>query len=168
MKYLRILMLAAGLILIGGSAFFLVKNHLRAAEARAWPVAQGRVVESRVRTLHAQEIGNTGEYMPWVRYDYVVQGRTLHGDTIWLDDARRSFGSANVAARELAFLETGTAVEVRYNPANPREAALTIEEHAWPKIFLLVLGVILAGVSWWLRRILPPPPAPAGTGLVPA
>ena len=169
MKYLRILLLAAGLALVAGSTFFLVKNHLRAAEARAWPIAQGRVVESRVSTLHAAEVGNTGEFMPRVRYDYVVQGRAFHGDTIWLDDARRSFGSANVAARELAFLETGTQVEVRYNPANPREAALTIEEHAWPKILLLFLGVVLAGLGWWLRRLLPTPPtASAGTGLVPA
>lgn len=166
MKYLRILMLAAGLVLIGVSGFFLVKNHLRAAEARAWPIAQGRVMASQVRILHAQEVGDTGDFMPWVRYDYVVGGRTFHGDTIWLDDARRSFGSANVAARELAFLETGTAIEVRYNPADPREAALTIEEHAWPKIFLLVLGVFLAGLGWWLRRL--QPPAPTGTGLVPA
>ncbi len=166
MKYLRILLLAAGLILIAGSAFFLVRNHLRAAEARAWPSAQGRIVESRIRTIHVQEVGNTGDFMPYVRYDYVVEGRTLHGDTIWLDE-RRSFGSANVAARELAFLEAGTAIEVKYNPANPGEAALTIEENAWPKIFLLMLGALLAGLGWWLRR-LAPPPAAAGTGLVPA
>ena len=160
MKYLRILMLAAGLILVAGSGFFLVKNHMRAAEARAWPRAQGRVVASEVRTLHATEVGNEGDFLPYVRYDYVVQGHTFHGDTIWLDE-RRSFGSANVAARELAFLEAGTPVEVRYNPTDPREAALNIEENAWPKIFLLMLGVLLAGLGWWLRRL--PPPA-AGTG----
>ncbi|HYD11286.1 MAG TPA: DUF3592 domain-containing protein [Allosphingosinicella sp.] len=165
MKYLRILMLAAGLILIAGSAGFLVKNHLRASEARAWPRAQGRIVESQVRTLHATELGNEGDFMPYVRYDYAVNGRIFHGDTIWLDE-RRSFGSANVAARELAFLETGTAVDVRYNPADPREAALNVEENAWPKIFLLMLGVLLFGLGRWLRRRLPPPAG--GAGLVPA
>jgi hypothetical protein len=166
MKYLRILLLAAGLILVAGSAGFLVRNHLRAAEARAWPSAQGRIVESRVRTIHPQEVGTSGDFMPTVRYDFVVQGRTFRGDTIWLDE-RRSFGSVNVAARELAFLEAGSTVEVKYNPANPREAALTIEENAWPKIFLLMLGALLAGLGWWLRR-LAPPQAAAGTGLVPA
>jgi hypothetical protein len=162
-------MLAAGLALIAGSAFFLVRNHLRAAEARGWPIAQGRIVESRVRTIHAREVGNTGDFLPYVRYDYIVGGRPFHGDTIWLDE-QRSFGSENVAARELAFLEAGTAVEVKYNPANPREAALTIEEQAWPKIFLLMLGVLLAGLGWWLRRLAPPapPPAAAGTELAPA
>lgn len=166
MKYLRILLLAGGLSLIAGSGFFLVKNHLRAAEARAWPTAQGRIVESQVRTIHAQEVGNAGDFLPYVRYDYAVQGRAFRGDTIWLDE-RRSFGSANVAARELAFLEAGTAVEVKYNPENPREAALTIEENAWPKIFMLLGGILLAGLGWWLRGLAPPPPA-AGTGLVPA
>lgn len=162
MKYLRILLLAAGLILIAGSAFSLVRNHLRAAEARAWPSAQGRIVESRVRTLHAQEVGNTGDFLPDVRYDFVVQGRSYRGDTIWLDE-RRSFGSANVAARELAFLEAGTAIEVKYNPANPREAVLNIEENAWPKIFVLLAGLLLAGLGWQWRK----KPA-AGTQLVPA
>lgn len=161
MKYLRIVMLAAGLVLIAGSGFFLVKNHIRAAEARAWPRAQGRIVESRVRTIHAQEVGNAGDFLPYVRYDYVVHGRAFHGDTIWLDE-HRSFGSANVAARELAFLEAGAEAEVIYNPADPQEAALTIEEHAWPKIFLGFAGVLLVGLGWRRRR-----PEP-GTQLVPA
>ena len=166
MKYLRILMLAAGMSLVAGSGFFLIKNHMRAAEARAWPRVQGRIVASEVRTLHAQEVGNTGDFLPYVRYDYVVQGRTFHSDTLWLDE-RRSFGSANVAARELAFLQAGSETEVMYNPADPREAALGVEENAWPKIFLLFVGVMLAGLGWWLRRLAPPKPA-AGTQLAPA
>jgi len=156
MKYLRILLLVAGIALIGGSAFFLVKNHMRAAEAHGWPRAQARIVASEVRTLHRTEVGNEGDFMPAVRFDYVVNGRTFHGDTIWLDE-RRSFGSQNVAARELAFLEVGTETEVLYNPANPREAALIVEERAWPNIFLLVLGVMLAGIGWGLWRMRPPP-----------
>jgi hypothetical protein len=171
MKYLRILMLVAGMALIAGSGFFLVKNHMRAAEAHGWPRAQGRILASEVRTIHAQEVGNAGDFLPYVRYDYRVNGRVFQGETIWLDE-RRSFGSANVAARELAFLEAGTTAEVMYNPANPREAALIVEERAWPKIFLLVLGLLLAGSGWWLRRLEPPKPPTAGAGpgteLVPA
>jgi hypothetical protein len=161
MKYLRILMLAAGLILMAGSTFFLVKNHMRAAEARAWPRAQAHIVESRVRTIQAQEVGNAGDFLPHVRYDYVVNGRRFTGETIWLDE-RRSFGSANVAARELAFLEVGTGTEIFYNPANPAEAALNVEEGAWPKLLLFLLGALLAGLGWRRRK-----PA-AGTQLVPA
>lgn len=151
MKYLRIVMLALGMILMAGSAGLLVKNHMRAAEARAWPRAKGRIAQSRVRTLHAQEVGNAGDFLPYVRYDYAVHGRAFHGETIWLDE-RRSFDSANVAARELAFLEAGSEVEVMYNPADPAEAALIVENHAWPKIFLFALGALLAGFGWRRRR----------------
>ncbi|HTU10798.1 MAG TPA: DUF3592 domain-containing protein [Allosphingosinicella sp.] len=163
MKYLRIAVLALGLVLIAGSAFFLIKNHARAAEARAWPRAHARIVASEVRILHAQEVGNEGDFLPYVRYAYTVNGRTLHGETIWLDE-RRSFGSANVAARELAFLETGSETEVMYNPANPSEAALNVEENAWPKIFMLLSGLLLAGFGWWWR---PPAKAAAPAGMMP-
>jgi hypothetical protein len=166
MKYLRILMLVAGMSLMATSGFFLIRNHMRAAEARAWPRAQARILASEVRTLHAQEVGNTGDFLPYVRYEFVVRGRTYRGDTLWLDE-RRSFGSANVAARELAFLQAGTETGVMYNPADPREAALGVEENAWPKILLLFVGMLLASLGWWMRRLTPPPPA-AGTQLAPA
>ena len=151
MKYLRILLLSAGLTLVAGSSYFLVRNHMRAAEARAWPVAQGRIVESQVRTLHAQEAGNTGDFMPHVRYDYAVHGQRFRGDTLWLDE-RRSFGSANVAARELVFLETGTETEVLYNPQDPHEAALMIDKPTWRWFFLALLGMLFVRLGWPKRR----------------
>ena len=164
MKYLRIVMLLAGVALIAGGAGFFAKNYLRTAETRSWPHAQARITESRVDILRRQEVGNAGDFMPHVRYDYVVQGRTLHGDTIWLDE-RRSFGSANVAARELAFLEPGTQVEIMYNPQNPREAALMIDKPSWRYFFLALLGALLSWVGWPRRR--PKAPAP-GQELLPA
>ena len=135
MKYLRIAMLVLGMVMVTGGAGLFVKNYMRTAETRNWPRAQARVTESRVDTLHATEVGNAGDFMPHVRYDYVVQGRTFHGDTLWLDE-HRSFGSANVAARELAFLEAGTETEVLYNPQNPAEAALMVDKPSWRYFFL--------------------------------
>ena len=162
MKYLRIVMLAAGMILMAGGATFLAKNYARGAEARGWPRAQARITESRLDTIQAQQVGNTGDFLPHVRYDYVVHGRTFHGETIWLDE-RRSFGSANVAARELAFLETGTQVEVMYNPQDPHEAALSVDKPTWRFFLVFLLGAILTRLGWPRRR----PKAP-GQELVPA
>jgi len=164
MKYLRIVMLAAGMILMAGGAGFLVKNYTRAAEARSWPRAQARIVQSRVDTIHAQEVGNAGDFLPHVRYDYIVHGRSYHGETIWLDE-RRSFDSANVAARELAFLEAGTAVEVIYNPGDPHEAALIVDKPTWRYFFLFLFGTLLTRLGWPRRR--PKAPGP-GQELVPA
>lgn len=158
MKYLRIAMLLLGMaMVIGGGALF-TKNYVRTSEVHGWPRTQARITDSRVDTLHRQEIGNEGDFMPDVRYDYAVGGRTYHGNTVWLDE-RRSFGSANVAARELAFLETGTEVEILYNPQNPREAAILIDKPSWRYFFLALLGGLICWLGWRLSK-LPPRPQP--------
>jgi hypothetical protein len=159
MKYLRIAVLMAGMIMLGAGAGLFAKNYIRSAETRNWPHAQARVTESRVETLHRQEVGNAGDFMPHVRYDYVVHGQTFHGDTLWLDE-RRSFGSANVAARELAFLETGTETEVMYNPQDPHEAALMVDKPTWRYFFLAMLGALFARLGWGFWRIQPRPRQP--------
>ena len=96
--------------------------------------------------------------MPHVRYEYAVQGRTFHGDTLWLDE-RRSFDSANVAARELAFLETGTEAEVIYNPQDPHEAALMVDKPTWRYFFLALLGLLFARLGLGVLAERAPPAA---------
>ncbi len=151
MKYLRILMLALGMILMIGSAGLFARNHLRAAEARSWPRTRGRIMQSRVETVEAQAVGTAGDFRPAVRYDYVVGGHVHHGHVIWLDE-NRSFGSAPVAARELAFWEPGADVEIMYNPRDPAEAALLIDKPTWRWFFLFLLGALLTRLGWPLRR----------------
>jgi hypothetical protein len=164
MKYLRIAMLLLGMAMVIGGGTLFAKNYLRTAEVRSWPRTQARITDSRVDILHRQEVGNEGDFMPHVRYDYVVHGRAFHGDTLWLDE-RRSFGSANVAARELAFLETGTEAELLYNPQDPHEAALMIDKPTWRYFFLALLGMLFVRLGWPKRR---PKTTAAGQALVPA
>jgi hypothetical protein len=164
MKYLRIVMLLAGVALMAWGAVVLVRNQLRGAEVHGWPRAQGRITLSRVDTLHATEVGNAGDFYPHVRYDYTVHGRTFHGDTMYLDE-HRSFGSANVAARELVFFETGADVEVMYNPADPQEAALVVDKPTWRYFFIFLFGGLLAALAWRLRKVQPrPQPMPQPQG----
>ena len=63
-----------------------------------------------------------------------------------------------MAARELAFLETGTETEVIYNPQAPREAALMIDKPTWRYLFLALLGILFIRLGWRLK--LPPRPQP--------
>lgn len=151
MKYLRIVMLLVGMAMTIGGGVLFAKNYARTVATRNWPRTQARVTESRVETLQRQVVGNAGDFLPHVRYAYVVQGRRFHGDTLWLDE-QRSFGSANVAARELAFLEAGAEVEVIYNPQDPREAALMVDKPTWRFFFLALLGALLTKLAWPRRR----------------
>lgn len=163
LKYLRIVMLALGMILMIGSAGFFAKNYLRTADARGWPHAQGRITESRVETVQAEAVGTAGDFRPVLRYDYRVGGHVLHGHVAWLDE-NRSFDSAAVAARELVSWEAGSEVEVMYNPHDPAEAALIVDKPTWRYFFLFLLGALLTRLGWPKRR----PKAQPGQALVPA
>ena len=156
MKYLRILMLVAGVALMAWGATVFVRNQIRGAEVHGWPRVKGHVTLSQVDTLHRTEVGNAGDFYPHVRYHYVVHGRTYRGETLYLDE-HRSYDSSNVAARELVFIETGTEPEVLYNPENPRESALTVDKPTWRYFFIFIGGFLLAGLSWRLGKIQPRP-----------
>lgn len=155
-------MLALGMILMIGSAVFFARNHFRTADARSWPRARGRVMESRVETVQAEAVGTPGEFLPLVRYDYSAGGHMHHGHVVWLDE-NRTFDSAAVASRELVFLEAGSEVEVMYNPHDPAEAALIVDKPTWRYFFLFLLGALLTGLGWPKRR-----PKASGQELVPA
>jgi hypothetical protein len=163
LKYLRIVMLALGMILMVGSAGIFARNHFRTTEARSWPRARGRVVESRVATVQAEAIGTPGEFFPLVRYDYSAGGHVHHGHVVWLDE-NRTFDSAAVASRELVSWEAGAEVEVMYNPRDPAEAALLVDKPGWRYFFLFLLGALLTRLGWPKRR----PRAQSGQELVPA
>ncbi len=119
---------------------FLVAHRRRLARAATWPVAPGRVTISRV-----EERRGSGDSGPTHRsYEAVVEFRYEVGDLSFSSRqivlGWRTSGSRKGAEAVVARYPVGAAVEVRYDPDNPSEAAL---EH--PKLASwLLLGAALA------------------------
>ncbi len=102
--------------------------------ARRWPTTRGQVLSTSVRQ-HAGD-GAARQFRPVVRYRYTVDGRDHEGGVI--EHGRETSGGEGWAQRVIARYPVGSAVAVRYDPADPARAALSAR--------FGVVGWILAAV----------------------
>ncbi|HEX7663769.1 MAG TPA: DUF3592 domain-containing protein [Polyangiaceae bacterium] len=120
---------------------------------RDYVSAPGHVIERDVHVLGSAgtregAIGDGGGYTPWVKYRYVVNGKTYEADRIAY--VRR--GSKEAVAKTL-LAEIPDDVVVWYDPAKPEEALL--EKNSATFGFVLVaLGSVLAlgAIAWFFAQ----------------
>jgi Protein of unknown function (DUF3592) len=121
-------------MMIGGFGFavlVLVALSLREAAAmKGWPIAQGRVLSSKVeeyRTSVSRGTGGAHDQMTLYRaavvYEYDVAGRRFRGTRV-AQSPGLDRGVPEFAARVVARYRSESAVGVRYNPKRPEEAVL--------------------------------------------
>ena len=123
---------------------------------KSWPVATGRIVESKVEE-YRQSAGSSGTYAgsrarmtlyrPVVRYQYEVNGKRFHGDRI-AQSPGWNRGVADFAAAVTQRYPVGSTVDVRYNPKRPNEAVL---EPRTPRSWIFALAIALALLGLALR-----------------
>ncbi len=109
--------------------------YRRSKEAQNWPTATGKVIVSKVEKY--QSAGDTSKgrlHRPVIEFAYRVDGKDYRSRQRQL--GTDTGGSESWASGIKAKYPVGSAVEVRYNPANPGDAALeTAIGMAW-----LILG----------------------------
>ena len=101
----------------------------RARQAARWPVAPGRIDASGVEKFQVRDrFGDS--YRPWrtvfrsrVVYTYTVAGETYAGNRVAFGGDPVASLAALVGGSSRRYVE-GSAVEVRYDPANPAMALL--------------------------------------------
>ena len=127
-------------VLVLGLGIFMLRSGWR---VRSWPTTPGRVTARGV-TEDTQPVGPAGRHWrPEVGYSYVVEGREYAGTRISPATVRTS---REEAERRLA--EIPETVEVRYDPADPKEAYLEPDSLVWPLVALGMAAVlILSGVG---------------------
>lgn len=150
-RHIFLVFLSVGLAIAGGSGFYYFSAWQRAAQGRGWPAA-----EATIRSIALEERVNrdssstTYTYYPRFSYSYVVGGRTLQGERIWLTG--NDF--YNRRADAVAFMqgyEVGRRVPVFYDPAEPGEAALLIENPPWQILLFTAFGLLWIGLSVGFR-----------------
>lgn len=113
-------------------AILFVSTRRHAAAIARWPTATGTIVLSRVEefTIRRDKPIRTSRglrrmrdsYMPVVEYRYSVGGRELSSRSVWADT--EVSGNHLYAERICARYKPGATVFVRYDPADPKRAAL--------------------------------------------
>lgn len=126
----------------------------RARVARSWPVTTAEILESA--TVENQLRTATGKvslsFIPVVRYKYSVMGAPYEGDRITFAKTGFDFITASNIRDEL---KQGAKTDVSYNPQDPAESVLRPKSTVGmfspiPGFFILVVGLILLGVIFWL------------------
>ena len=143
--------LGIGALLIGGSLFYFVYATMRAAAAEDWPVAEGRVVATRVELgSHTDDDGDSYvSYDPIVAFDYRVESRTLRSERLHLGE-RETYDYRADADAFLAEYPVGAPLEVYYNPDNPADAAVIIEGPSWMIFIVTGLGLAFFAAGWFV------------------
>lgn len=143
-RSIRLIMIAIGLALVAASAGYYGWASWRAAAMGGWPQASGRIISSTISSSgqgRSMRDGNSSPtYHPRVIYTYAVNGHGYRGDRVWLTGYTGSYDIAEAAAVSDAY-PPGSAVVVRYNPADPNDAALRIAWPRWEILFITAMGL---------------------------
>ena len=97
-----------------------------------WPTVTGHVLSATaVEVDRETSNGMVSTFTPVIRYEYEVEG-TLHSSARlnFLSDEHRTFEEHRAAGHVVARYPIGAPVDVFYNPANPKQAALDVPKPA--------------------------------------
>ena len=134
-----VLVVTAGLALLGGGLLFIGIRSKRAAQAsRAWSSTQGTVDSSQVITSGSQR---SQWFKAQVTYTFTVNGQRYTSDKVFFGDARSS--SRPKEQRVADRYQAGGPVEVFYNPQQPQEAVLERRTGGSTMVYLVLGSVLL-------------------------
>lgn len=122
--------LAVGLGILG----FGVRSLAKSQQVEGWPKTWGTLLE---RELIESSDSDGTTYRVEVRYRYAVAGREYESDRIAFGYTGSSAHDTHRAIHEK--LQRGDAVQVRYDPEDPAQAALVYGLHQ-STIFMLIFG----------------------------
>ena len=140
-----------GMALVVGGGIFLIRENRLVAEASGWPSVTGTVDRAWVDTQRGGGRRNRTRYYPRVEYRYPVGGTTYVNHYIWLTSSQ-SYSTYEAAMDVVRAYPPGSPVLVHYSPADPRRSALRVQGQQGVFMFLIVLGLVLLGVGWWIQR----------------
>jgi hypothetical protein len=147
------LLLFLALLALGGFIWF-AASFAAGMRAGRWPTERGRILAADI-----EPSGTTSRRGPWakplyvprVRYEYIVRGRSYRGE-------RTRFGGGGNMSREDALAAVrawavGSAVEVAYDPRDPHHSTLergADAAHAiWATGCAVAALVLLGGYMGW-------------------
>ncbi len=136
-----------GLLAALGGAILFGASEFKAWATRDWSTAQGRVIASSIQP----PANGRRSFYPRVRYRYQVSGRSFESTRIWLA-SEHGFDREQQAEYFLRAYAAGAPVAVHYNPIDPAEAALAIDDTDPTGIVVGLMGLMFAGAGWIKAR----------------
>jgi len=121
----ELIWLAISVILIGGAIAFWIRKRIRLKHARSGPTETGRVKSTAIQ-LKQSATGPSGattsSYLASVQHSYDVQGQYFSGVL------RHNFMLKGRAEKWTDKFTTGLPLQIRCNPADPKDSVLFEDE----------------------------------------
>jgi hypothetical protein len=150
-KYAGILMVVIGVGFIGWS------YHMRgiAAASEVWPAAPGVITASDVSHSVKQSSSSSGSkwrYIPRLEYRYELEGAEYTNDNIQFVSVSWEFKDRFKAERIVKPYPVGKAVDVYYDPTDPRNSVLLKGSVGGPPWgYIIGAGIVGLGIAVSLK-----------------
>lgn len=117
-------------------------------ESRGYTRAAGRILVSRVDEFAGASEEGGVRFRPVVRYAFEARGRTWESERISFGEPPDSLTQDERDARQsVARYPANTAVDVWFDPADPRRSVLVRGGASAPAIVAVITGLALVGVG---------------------
>jgi len=123
------------------------RDRIKSNRALAWPTAEGKVLDSRLREVHDHD-GTT--WQAYVLYEYTVNGASYRSDVLQLEAGSSSFTKG--AQKTIARYPIGSVVPVYYNPEAPADAMLEPGKMTW-FVFLGGILFLIVGIAALIHNL---------------
>jgi hypothetical protein len=121
-----------------------VADSLRNRAAQTWPVADGKVTESRIKTSDGHQSDFRDTYYPQVVVRYEVGGKWYSCRELYFGYG--STGNYQQVSADVASCPIGKQVKVSYNPKEPSQSILKPGSHGINVTFMAV-GAVMLGIG---------------------
>ena len=131
---------------VGGGAglSYFIWSAIEGWTAMRWPTALGEVTSSVVERVPGGKLGPN--YEPRLSYWYSVGGVRYTGDRVRFGDNVVSFEAT--ARHRLAPYQTGTSIQVHYDPENPSRSVLSPGVNLRNYAYMVFMGgLFLVGLA---------------------
>ena len=99
-------------------------NNLQLAQAStSWPVAEGKIVHSTIKTSRDSD---STTHQPIVRFTYQANGQKFRGNQVFFGDVGISSSNINYSRKITQKYPRGKTVNVFYHPSEPQLSVLEV------------------------------------------
>jgi Protein of unknown function (DUF3592) len=153
--WIRAIFIGFGLLIAGGLGWLYVHGQMRTSEARHWPTTMATVIATDMERNESTSTSGSSSgrrsktsvsWYPVVFPRYVVAGASYNSKNLYLNDMP-GYGSEAEAQAFLTDYPVGRQFSLRYNPADPSDAAAIIEAPTWLILVFIGIGLILLAVG---------------------
>jgi len=132
-----------GLAGVLGGYWLVHRTRAQGLASLAWPATSGSVKSSAVQSYKTK---GGPQFVAKVAYDYTVDGKSYAGDRVRFGNYA---GAQAAAEADIARYPEGSAVDVRYDPANPSVSTLEAgtRGHNVLGLVLCITGALIVGVA---------------------